>query len=389
METHFFRSGYFELIPLAAPPINRALSFTPDPAVAQRAYFLRNFLKDYYQHKLAVQEDRLHELKRNKRKLLNEIMEKETYKVAKELIEKYDPQMLREHSPRDLDLSVRLNQSMNSSILRHRGARPMNPMNQTAMASLSLEKKTLPRQSPMMMGSPMPRPAAQPPAILPPNQLANPPLNPTPLNPQQLNLSLMRPPALVQPARRPNLVRPISSQDRSIVEKLVDYMVGDGPNNRYALICKFCYSHNGMAHKDEFDYLNFRCCFCNNFNPARKQKPLAPTLVSFENAKDSLTDEALTENLKKFQIEDSSETSKNLSQSSSQIEELENKLSEAKLDEDEQLEEASKSAETGANDEMQVDDDSNKADVSNEDTPRTSAMKEQTWRIEEFDFADS
>lgn len=310
-------------------------------------------------------------------------MEKETYKVAKELIEKYDPSMLRDHSPRELDLSMRLNQSMNSSILRHRGPRTMDPMNQTAMASLSSEKKALPA----LMGSPMQRPAAQPPPGMqmpaPANPFVGRPTNPAQVNPQSFNPALMRPPAMLQPARRPSLVRPISSQDRSIVEKLVDYMVGDGPNNRYALICKFCYSHNGMAHKDEFDYLNFRCCFCNNFNPARKQKPVAPTLISFENAKDSLTDEALNENLKQFRIaDDSSEATK----SSGQIEDLESKLSEAKLDEDEE----SKSAGAVAGDEMQVDDDSNKADGSKENTLRRQDSSEQLGvRLDDLNLTDT
>lgn len=342
----------------------------------QRAYFLRNFLKGYYQHKLAVQEDRLHELKRNKRKLLNEIMEKETYKVAKELIEKYDPSMLRDHSPRESDPMMRLNQSMNSSILRHRGPRTMDPMNQTAMAALTGEKKPLPA----LMGTPMQRPAAQTPGMpTPANPFANRPTNQPQMNPQPFNPAVMRPPALM-PARRPNLVRPISSQDRSIVEKLVDYMVGDGPNNRYALICKFCYSHNGMAHKDEFDYLNFRCCFCNNFNPARKQKPVAPTLVSFENAKESLADETLNENLKQFRIsDDSSEATK----SSSQIEDLESKLSETKLDEE------SKSAGAEAGDEMQVDEESNKADISKESTPRQDSSEQLGVRLDDLNLTDN
>ena len=31
--------------------------------------------------------------------------------------------------------------------------------------------------------------------------------------------------------------------------------MGDGPNNRYALICSQCHSHNGMALKEEFEYI--------------------------------------------------------------------------------------------------------------------------------------
>ena len=39
------------------------------------------------------------------------------------------------------------------------------------------------------------------------------------------------------------------------MDKLVEYLVGDGPANRYALICKQCQSHNGMALKEEFEYI--------------------------------------------------------------------------------------------------------------------------------------
>lgn len=38
------------------------------------------------------------------------------------------------------------------------------------------------------------------------------------------------------------------------MDRLVEYVVGDGPNNRYALICRQCDSHNGMSLKEEFEY---------------------------------------------------------------------------------------------------------------------------------------
>ena len=36
--------------------------------------------------------------------------------------------------------------------------------------------------------------------------------------------------------------------------QVIEYLVGDGPNNRFALICSQCCSHNGMALKEEFEY---------------------------------------------------------------------------------------------------------------------------------------
>ena len=39
------------------------------------------------------------------------------------------------------------------------------------------------------------------------------------------------------------------------MDRMLEYLVGDGPQNRYALICKNCFSHNGMALKEEFEYI--------------------------------------------------------------------------------------------------------------------------------------
>ena len=52
----------------------------------------------------------------------------------------------------------------------------------------------------------------------------------------------------------PILPRPILPKKRTSMDRLIDYLVGDGPSNRYALICQSCESHNGMALKEEFEY---------------------------------------------------------------------------------------------------------------------------------------
>ena len=50
--------------------------------------------------------------------------------------------------------------------------------------------------------------------------------------------------------------RSVLPKDRGAMEKLIDFVVGDGPQNRYALICNICKSHNGMALPEEFEYLS-------------------------------------------------------------------------------------------------------------------------------------
>ena len=62
----------------------------------------------------------------------------------------------------------------------------------------------------------------------------------------------------------PPLPRQVLPRDRSYMDKLFESLVGDGPQNRYALICKYCQSHNGMALPEEFEYLGMsQYCYTN------------------------------------------------------------------------------------------------------------------------------
>ena len=54
------------------------------------------------------------------------------------------------------------------------------------------------------------------------------------------------------------------------MDKFVEFVIGDGPNNRYALLCSQCHSHNGMALPEDFEYTTFRCAYCYTVNPARR-----------------------------------------------------------------------------------------------------------------------
>lgn len=37
----------------------------------------------------------------------------------------------------------------------------------------------------------------------------------------------------------------INQNQKSLFEKVVDYLIGDGPSSRYGMICKECHGHNG------------------------------------------------------------------------------------------------------------------------------------------------
>jgi hypothetical protein len=53
---------------------------------------------------------------------------------------------------------------------------------------------------------------------------------------------------------------------RGPLDKIVDYVLSDGPNSRYALICRNCFTHNGLVREEELNKLRYRCTYCNHIN---------------------------------------------------------------------------------------------------------------------------
>lgn len=56
----------------------------------------------YYNRKLVAYKKKLVELRSEKKKILDEVMEKETFKVAKEILEKYAPHQLQSITSQNL-----------------------------------------------------------------------------------------------------------------------------------------------------------------------------------------------------------------------------------------------------------------------------------------------
>lgn len=218
-------------------------------------WLLKKFLHWYYVKRITKNDLALNELQENKKKILEDVMEKETYKKAREILQKYDPARFKQlETPGPSPPKV-----SEGSVLRQR--------------NLPTNAKPTPQMRP---ATPFPARHGTPRLRMETPQS-------TPRHPQS---SGMRPRALVTPqmngnydqVRGPPLPRPILPRERSAMDKVLEYLVGDGPQNRYALICRFCHSHNGMALKEEFEYISFRCCYCYQMNMAKKQRPFAPKL---------------------------------------------------------------------------------------------------------------
>lgn len=198
---------------------------------------LRRCVSWYYNSKLQKERKKLAQMRAEKKKILEEVMNTETYKVAKEILDKF------------------------ASVESTRTAlKPFVP--------------TINSPANSRPNSPLPATPAQ----LRQRQIA---LNSAQASPQFNNSSLVlsgTPPTQKVAIKSEMLIRPLLGSNRSALDRVVDYLVGDGPSSRYALVCQECHGHNGMALAEEFEYLSFACAYCRRLNPARKQKPRQPPL---------------------------------------------------------------------------------------------------------------
>ncbi|KAK0130974.1 Endoplasmic reticulum junction formation protein lunapark-B [Merluccius polli] len=276
--------------------IAMALPFFMFPVLV---WFTRKLLVCLFSKRTERNNDKLEDLKVSKRKILEEVMETETYKNAKLILERFDPEAKKkaelEATPVHPQMTPRPGQE-----IRQRGVamRPM-PMASPAGMMMTPPPGARPPMAPGVttMGEGVPTrinahashlretkyclfdvslsqlQGAHLRDLLCPHLSTKGPYTERPALPYQVSVG-MHPPG-------PPLARPVLPRERSAVDRVIEYMVGDGPQNRYALICQQCFSHNGMALKEEFEYLAFRCAYCYFMNPARKTRPQAPRLPDF------------------------------------------------------------------------------------------------------------
>ncbi|XP_059062503.1 endoplasmic reticulum junction formation protein lunapark isoform X2 [Achroia grisella] len=193
------------------------------------AISLRSSIRWYYKRSIIKNRIKLNKMKEEKKQILEEVMNTETYKVAKNLLDKYG-------SPEE----------------QSKALKPFVPTLNVPATPGQLRQRQLALQSSTPVSNNM-------------NVVA---LNNTP--------AIYKGPRL----RSDQLPRPLLDKNRSALDKVVDYLLKEGPNHRMALICSECKSHNGMAMVEEFEFVSYVCAYCGKMNPARKQRPAAPLLSS-------------------------------------------------------------------------------------------------------------
>ncbi|KAH9634714.1 hypothetical protein HF086_015587 [Spodoptera exigua] len=171
-----------------------------------RVIFLRSAISWYYNWSLNKNRIKLSKMREEKKKILEE--------VAKEILDKYG-------SPED----------------QSKALKPFVP------------STNVPGNTP---STPVPATPGQ----LRQRQLAM--QTSTPINNNRMLVPVVNSPNSVYKGprlRSDQLPRPLPERNRSALDKVVDFLLKDGPNHRMALICSECSSHNGEILLLYFDYV--------------------------------------------------------------------------------------------------------------------------------------
>ncbi|XP_073433523.1 endoplasmic reticulum junction formation protein lunapark [Dendrobates tinctorius] len=259
-------------------------------------WFTRTLLIIWFSKRTERNNDALEVLKAQKKKILEEVMEKETYKAAKLILERFDPdsKKIKElETPAGIPNTPRQGQDLRQRTAAQRNLSVSTPVNTSQGTS----------QVPGMLAATpgLQRDTSAPGG--PPERTVQPGLlsglvQRRPGSPATAISGIaVHPPG-------PPLARPILPRERGAVDRVIEYLVGDGPQNRYALICQQCFSHNGMALKEEFEYVAFRCAYCYFLNPARKTRPQAPRLQELNLERTPRSDSQSSTNILQAAIEE-------------------------------------------------------------------------------------
>jgi len=251
----------FLVFPLIIYGVKRIISF----------WYLMKGKKDELKLKLLIEK---------KTKLLEEVMEKETYKVAMQILEKFGKAQINKTEETVEKVRNGITSNIGDRDMRRRGVAGKQSESDLN-SSLPVTGKTSSKRQTNKFNTTICTDRSPVPASAVERKQLRGAVNKVPTSnstkqgvhpPQSLSGRDSRPVPAV------SLPRPVLPRDRGYLDKFVEFLVGDGPCNRYALICRQCQSHNGMALKEEFLFVAFRCCYCHFWNPARKQRPLAPRL---------------------------------------------------------------------------------------------------------------
>ncbi|ORX62387.1 hypothetical protein DM01DRAFT_1331814 [Hesseltinella vesiculosa] len=212
-----------------------AIQAAPVLLIPVGIYYMRKGLAWFYTKKQSSEESHLATLRAQQKLKVEELKKKTSYYTTQSLLERYDAE-----------------------------AMARKKQQQQMIAQQQQKQQDLRQRKPGNQGM------ARPPSGLP-QQPQQPGMTTSPMQPngQQLQQQVTmahHPPVLPAPRGPPQWY-----------DKLIDALVGeDGPETKYALICQYCYMHNGLILPSEVETIQYSCPHCKKFNPSRKSRQLHP-----------------------------------------------------------------------------------------------------------------
>lgn len=188
-------------------------------------FFLKNLVAWYFTRKLNSSSELLSDLRKEKRDVLDQVKNKETYKDAVEILQRFSGNERSFNSPLRIPLA-------SSDVSMDQKAMVSTSTNMTP--TIAFSSKT-PNSRHVI------------------NVNSNTSLLKQRINTQQSPgiqkcSSIEKTADSLKPTistinRMPYPI--IDNTAKTVVDKMVDYLIGDGPSNRFAMICQQCFKHNG------------------------------------------------------------------------------------------------------------------------------------------------
>lgn len=190
-------------------------------------------------------------------------MDKETYKVALDILNRFADTTTRMQHQQTLGVARKLNENMFDTITSVPHLRSSSQFPAIHSNVLTTPTKLVPKPSSNLtpfsqQRQSMPvQPQPRTPIRGSPQLRVNPnaPIlnvgNASPMNTLTSPRSIQQAQMQMQMQRRwqpPHQITPypiINQNQKNLFEKVVDYLIGEGPSSRYGMICKECHGHNG------------------------------------------------------------------------------------------------------------------------------------------------
>lgn len=181
----------------------------------------------WFQRKVNSNSEQLAELRAEKRQLLDQVKTKETYKDAVEILQRFGGN----------------DKSFSSPTLSTPGRNNASPNNNMNNTKIMVNTSTNMTPSSSTFKTPAARQLMNVNSNI--SALQHRMNSQTPLNTFDGNRTMMASSSFAVRNIKRTPYPIIDNAQKSVVDKMVDYLIGDGPSSRFAMICQQCYKHNG------------------------------------------------------------------------------------------------------------------------------------------------